>query len=83
MPLPVQSLLLQQLAVAMQVVPAVVVHSLNPEAQVLLHTPAPEQVKFPPQDAGAGGTQVPALQVPGPTRLTPEQLALLQPVVEG
>ena len=76
-PLPVQSALVQQLAVEIHVLPLVVLHSLNPDAQVV-HNPAPEQVKFPPQDAGAGGTQVPPLQVPEATRFVPEQVGLLQ-----
>jgi hypothetical protein len=72
----------QQLALGIQVVALAVVHSLNVETQVV-QSPAPEQVKFPPHDAGAGGTQLPPLQVPAPTRFPPEHVGLLQLVVVG
>jgi hypothetical protein len=68
---PAQSVLSQQFAVGMQPVP----HGLNPDVQ-LEQRPAPEQVKFPPQGAGGGSTQVPLAQVPVPTRFTPEQVGL-------
>ncbi len=56
-------------------------HSSNPEAQVVLHRPAPAQVKFPPHAAAAGGMQAPFRHDPAPTRLAPEQVGLLHPLV--
>jgi hypothetical protein len=61
----------------MQVVELPLVHSLNPDAQVV-HCPVPVQVKFPPQGAAAGATQVPLLQLPAATRFAPEHVGLLQ-----
>ncbi len=46
-------------------------------------TPAPVQVRFPPQDTGEGGTQLPTEQVPRSTRLTPKQVAVPHLVVVG
>ena len=48
-----------------------------------VQTPAPVHVRFPPQDEGAGGTQLPTEQVPKPTLLTPEQVRLPHWVVVG
>jgi hypothetical protein len=58
-------------------------HSSNPGAQVVLHRPAPAQMKFPPHEAAAGGTQAPLAQVPAATRLLPEQIGALHPPVVG
>lgn len=58
-------------------------HSSNPGAQVVLHRPAPAQMKFPPHEAAAGGTQAPLAQVPPPILLFPEQIGLLHPLVVG
>ena len=71
-PTPLQSPLVQQLAFGMQVV---VPHILNPDAHIV-HSPAPVQVKFPPQGAAGGITHEPLAQVPTPTRLAPEHVAL-------
>lgn len=81
-PLPVHWVLSQQFAMGMQVVPLAVLHVLNVEAHVV-HRPAPVHVKFPPHGAAAGGTQVPPLQVPAPTRFAPEHVGRLQPLVVG
>jgi hypothetical protein len=70
---------MQQLPVGMQAP----LQSLKPAAHTALHRPAPEQVKFPPQAAGAGGTQLPPAQVPGPIRLPTEHMAALHPLVVG
>ena len=54
-------------------------HSSNPAAQVVLHRPAPAQVKFPPHETALGTTQAPLEQVPAPTWLAPEQVGVLHP----
>ena len=57
-------------------------HSWKPLAQVVLHRPAPAQVKFPPHDAAAGGMHEPPRQAPAPMTLpVVEQLARLHPAV--
>jgi hypothetical protein len=80
--LPRQSLGPQQFALGMQVVAPPLVHALKPEAHVV-QSPAPVQVKLPPHGTAGGGTQLPPLQVPAPTRFAPEQVALPQLVVVG
>ena len=71
-------LLSQQLAFGMHL-PSL--QTLKPAAVGQLQTPAPAQVKFPPHDAAAGGMQAPLEHVPAPTRLAPEQVGLLHPLV--
>lgn len=72
--LALQSPLTQQASLSMQLV----LQETNPAAHIVVHEPAPEQVKLPPQGAGAGDTQAPAAQVPEPTRFAPEHIGVPQ-----
>lgn len=75
-----QPLLSQQLPLGMH---RPSLQTLNPAVVGQVQTPAPVQVRFPPHEVAAGGTQAPLEQVPGPTLLLPEQVGPLQPLVVG